>query len=366
MSPERRSAVGWITGIAAVIAAISYIIALPVGILDMIVSPDLGVNLANLNGHLGVYAFLLPFDTPLVVNVVPLIILSLVIFGICFAKAATSNGGFPAGISLLLRGSRPRTLPNWLAVMPLVASSLFVISILLFLIQNSVGVSTGNIACPPSVPLSQCNAFLFAGIIDAPVAEEFGFRISVLGLVVAILVAIRLRRSGTDGSTLTTSQEIRLFFASFLSPGYAKERAGIPSVRTHGLKGISKVEWIFLIITATIFGAYHIFGGGGWGPGKFAQAALTGFVLGFVYLAYGAFADILLHWFFNFYFEVYTNMFQTSFDSIRLTIGGLNSLGCVALGAWAMLLAIGWLVRRKRVAALPPAVPATVPYAPLP
>jgi membrane protease YdiL (CAAX protease family) len=364
MGYERRSLAGWITAVAVVIAVASYILALPIGILDMITSPDLGVNLANLNGNLGVYAFLLAFETPLIVNVIPLVVLSLGIFGICFAKAATSNGGFRAGIRLLVKGSRPRSLPNWLAVMPIVASSLFIIVLLLTLIQTSVGVSTGSISCSPSIPAAECNADLFAGIITAPVAEEFGFRISVLGLVVGILVAVRLRRNRAQGSTMTTRQAVGLFFASFLSPGYAKERAGIPSVKTSGLKGISKIEWIFLFITAAVFGAYHIFGGGGWGPGKFASAALSGFVLGLVYLAYGAFADILLHWFFNFYFEVY--IISTPFNGILGPIGLLNALGCIALGAWGILLAISWLVNRKHVPIVPSPVPSTVTFGPAP
>jgi hypothetical protein len=362
MGYERRSLAGWVTAVAVVIAVASYILALPIGILAMITSPDLGTHLVGLNGTLAIEAFLLIFPTPFQVNVLPIVIISLLIFGICFVKAGTANGGFRSGLRILLKGSRPRTLPNWLAAMPLVASSLFVIVLLLTLIQSSAGVSTGNLSCPSGTP--NCQADLFASIITAPVAEEFGFRISAMGLVVAILVVMRLGKNRAQGAEMTTRQAIGLFFASFISPGYAKERAGLPSVKTAGIKGISIPEWIFLFITATIFGAYHIFGGGGWGPGKFATAALSGFSLGLVYLAYGAFADILLHWFFNFYFEVY--IISTPFDGILGPVGLLNALGCVALGAWGILLAISWFVKKEQVPVVPPPVQTTLTLGPAP
>jgi Type II CAAX prenyl endopeptidase Rce1-like len=362
MGYERRSLGGWITAVAVVIAVASYILALPVGILAMIISPDLGTHLVSLNGSLAIEAFLLIFPTPFEVNVLPIVVISLLIFGICFVKAGSANGGFRSGLRILLTGSRPRTLPNWLAAMPLVASSLFVIVLLLTLIQSSAGVSTGNLSCPPGMP--NCQADLFASIITAPVAEEFGFRISTLGLVVAILVAMRLGRNRAQGSQMTTRQEVGLFFTSFISPGYAKERAGLPSVKTAGIKGISIPEWIFLFITAIIFGAYHIFGGGGWGPGKFLTAALSGFALGLVYLAYGAFADILLHWFFNFYFEVY--IVSTPFGGILGLIGNLNALGCVALGLWGIIIGVRWLVKWRQIPVVSPPISPTVAYAPVP
>lgn len=357
MGCERRTAVGWITAIAVSVSVASYLLSLPIGILDMIVSPDLGANLASLSGTLAIEAFLLIFETPLQINALAIIIGSIAIFCICFAKAATANSGFQSGIRTLLTGSRPRTLPNWLAVMPLLASSLFVIVELLYLIQLSVGIPTGNLACPAGT--MNCQAILFTGIVTAPVAEEFGFRISVLGLAVAILVWRGIRRQRDRGSEVTTRQAFRTILASFVSPGYAKERSGLPSVRTSGLKGISIPEWIFLFITSAIFGAYHVLGGGGWGPGKFVTAALSGIALGLVYLAYGAFADILLHWFFNFYFEVFAIM--TPFSGVFTPLGNLNALGCLALGVWGIILTIKWLTQKRPGSAMPAAIPTTLP-----
>lgn len=345
MNSGQKTAAGWITAVAVIIAVASYIFSMFVGVLDMVGSPDLGTNLTSFTGNLIVEIFLLAFETPVQTSVLAIVAVSMVIFVLSFAKAATANGGFRSGIRILLKGSRPRSLPNWLVMMPLAGSSLFVIVLALTLIQSGAGVSTGNLACPAGTPVSTCNLELFTSVITAPVAEEFGFRITPIGLAVAILVAIALGRHVARGSHVSTSTALRLFFSAFISPGYAKEKAGLLSVRTGGFKGISPTEWVMLFFTATVFGAYHILGGGGWGPGKFATAALSGFALGFVYLAYGAFADILLHWFFNFYFEVFA--VNTPFNGIIMPIGDLFAYGALALGVWGIALGIYWVSKWK-------------------
>ena len=156
MSYDLRSAVGWITGIAVIISVGSYILALPIGILVIITGQDLGPSLASLTGNLVIEAFLIAVRTPILINALVLVITCIAIYVICFVKAATSNGGFPAGVRLLLSGARPNTLPNWLAVLPLAGSSLFLIVILLTLVQGSAGVSTGNLGCPPGTPNCWC------------------------------------------------------------------------------------------------------------------------------------------------------------------------------------------------------------------
>jgi len=343
MSYDVRAALGWITAIAVMISIGSYLLSLGVGI-AIISSTQVGAQLAALNGHLIVFVFLLPFRTPLETNALWLVILSMIIFVVCFIKAASTNGGFISGLKSLLPGSRPKSLPNWLAIMPILGSGLFIIVLTLTLIQLGAGVSTGNLSCPPGTSPEVCAAELFAGIVSAPVTEEIGFRISPIGLAVAILVAVRLGK-GTAQMSGNTARKIMIFFSAFLSPGYAKEQSSLPSIATSGLKGISKPEWVFLFLTAGVFGAYHIFGGGGWGPGKFLTAALSGFALGIVYLAYGAFADILLHWFFNFYLYVFS--VYTGFNGIFVIFGDLAVLGTLALGVWGIIVGVKWLLERK-------------------
>jgi hypothetical protein len=266
-----------------------------------------------------------------------IVAICLVVFTVCFLEAFSANGGFLSGLRSVASGTTPRVLPNWLTVMPLLASALLLIDLLLTVLQDLFGVSTGMLSTTnPNV--------LIPSLALAPVAEEIGFRISVLGLVAGVLVAVKFGKNIAGGNPVKTTKELGIFFSAFLSPGYAKEKVGLPSIRTSGFKGISISEWIFLFLTSIIFGAYHVLGGGGWGPGKFLTAALSGFALGFVYLAYGAYADILLHWFFDLNFYVFGE--YTAFNGVFVNFGNLATLGALALGVWGIIIGIYWLANR--------------------
>ena len=324
-----RSALGWIT-IAAVVSAVSsYVFSLALGILLVTIGP-IAVQLQTKAFPVLLWAYALPIITPRA-NSGLIIAGALAIYAVCFFKAARSNGGFVPSLRTMSNGSRPKALPNWLAIMPILASGLLIIVLLLGLLQDLFGVSTGSL--PTGDPLG-----LLSSLAVAPIAEEIGFRITVLGLVTGILVAIRIGRNVAQGSTSSILSQVGTFFSAFLSPGHAKERVGLLSIRTGGLKGIGISEWIFLGITSAVFGLYHILGSGGWGPGKFLTAAISGFSLGVVFLAYGAFANILLHWFFDFYFldlPGLAGIFQVS--------GIVFTLGALALGVWSIVTAVSWL-----------------------
>ena len=337
MSYDLKAAVGWITAIAVIISLFSYAVSLFVSV-AVVTTTQLGTQLLTMSGQLYIEAFLLIFLAPVAANVLILVVISLIVFVLSFIKAATSNGGLRSGLRILTSGRTPQTLPNWLVIMPLLASSLLVIVLLLSLLQDLFSVSTGSLGTTdPTV--------LFPSLALAPIAEEIGFRISVLGLVTGVLVAVKFGHSIARGARVTNLSELGIFFSAFISPGYAKERAGLPSIRTSGLKGISISEWIFLFLTAIVFGAYHVLGGAGWGPGKFLTAALTGFALGLVYLAYGAYADILLHWFFDLNFYAFT--VYPAFNGVLAIFGDLATLGAIALGVWGIIIGIYWYANRK-------------------
>jgi CAAX prenyl protease-like protein len=345
MSYDLRAALGWITAIAVILSVISYALSLFVSV-AVVTTTQLGSQMSTMSGQLYIEAFLLIFLTPIQANVLALVVISLIIFFVCFIKAATANGGFRSGLRILTTGRTPQALPNWLAVMPLVASALLIISLLLSLVQDIFGVATGSLGTTdPTV--------LFPSLALAPIAEEIGFRISVLGLVAAILVAVKFGNNVAHGAKIMSSRQLATFFSAFISPGYAKERVGLPSIRTSGLKGISISEWIFLFLTSIVFGAYHVFGGAGWGPGKFLTAALTGFALGIVYLAYGAYADILLHWFFDLNFYTFDPSVYPAFNGAFSTFGDLYTLGAIALGVWAIIVGVYWYSKRNSPSVAP-------------
>ena len=333
MGYDLRAALGWITVVAVVVAVCTYVIAIVIGF-GTIITTELGFQLFNLNGHLPVEAFLLIIPTPLPVNLLVLVFACLIVFSICFIVAATQKAGFLSGLRLLSRGSRPSTTPNWLVVMPLVGSTLLIVVLLLTAIQSSAGVPTGSLT-------TENPALLFADLTYSPIAEEIGFRVTALGLTLGIITLIRifLRPTGTSG--VRVPNPLLLILLTMISPDYAKARVGLPTIAKQGLRGIHWAEWLAVTGISTIFGLDHYTSGSGWGPGKVLTASLSGFVLALAYVAYGPYADILLHWFFNFYLYVYG-----TFAPLVLSV--LVFLGVLAVGVWGFIVGIAWLLDKPR------------------
>jgi len=331
MGYDLRSALGWITVVAVVIAVFTYGIAIVIGFATIIVT-QLGSQLLSLNGHLPVEAFLLFIPTPLPVNLLVLVFVCLVVFCICFIIAANQKGGFLLGLRQLSRGSRPTTIPNWLVVMPLVASSLLVVVLLLTAIQSTAGLPTGSLN-------NESPALLFADLTYSPIAEEIGFRVTALGLALGLITVVRffLKPKGATGPKRINP--VLLIPLTMIYPDYAKGRAGLPTIASNGCKGIHWAEWLAVIGVSTIFGLDHYTSGSGWGPGKVLTAGLSGFVLALTYMAYGPYADILLHWFFNFYVFVYGTYLPLIFEALVF-------LGVLALGVWGFIVGILWIVEK--------------------
>jgi hypothetical protein len=169
-------------------------------------------------------------------------------------------------------------------------------------------------------------------------------------------------RSLEPGSGHKTSS---LFVAGFLSPDSAKAKVGLPTITTNGWHGIHWSEWILLFLTSSFFGIAHVISGGtDWGIGKAVTAAISGLALGLIFLSYGAYAAILLHWFFDFYFETFS-VGADVFGGAIASLPVLVSLATLIVGAVSFFVALAWLVRRLSRAEIPtaykPPEPATSP-----
>src|SRR5712692_3469071 len=244
MGYDLRSALGLITVVAVVIAVFTYGIAIVIGFATVI-GTQLGSQLFSLNGHLPIEAFLLFIPTPLPVNLLILVFVCLIIFCICFIIAADEKGGFFRGLRQLSRGSRPSTIPNWLVVMPLVASSLLIVVLLLTAIQSTAGLPTGSLS-------TDSPALLFADLTYSPIAEEIGFRVTALGLVLGIIAVIRTFLKPKGASAPMAINPIRLILLTMIYPDYAKGKAGLPNIVRNGWRGIHWADWLALISVSTI------------------------------------------------------------------------------------------------------------------
>ena len=140
---------------------------------------------------------------------------------------------------------------------------------------------------------------------------------------------------------------------SLLSPERAKRKTGLTDFTTNGWRGIHWLEWIFIVVSSVLFGLAHVESGGGtnWGAGKVVTAAVYGFVIAIAYVAYGAYAAILLHWFFDFYFEV-AIVGSPILGGVFSLMPYLFSLTALIVGSLSVLVAIAWIVKQviRRIA----------------
>ena len=152
-------------------------------------------------------------------------------------------------------------------------SILILVSALINFIQEGVGL---DIVSPPA----DNDLIQFFYVSLAPLVEEFGFRLVLIGVPLFALYSAK--------------SSVRYFVRCLWRPG------------TLDLADPKKA--LFLIFSVGIlFGFAHIAFGDSWSGGKFAQAAAGGIILGWVYLRYGFVASLLIHWATNYFVFSYAN-----------------------------------------------------------
>ncbi|HZW58522.1 MAG TPA: CPBP family glutamic-type intramembrane protease [Nitrososphaerales archaeon] len=169
---------------------------------------------------------------------------------------------------------------SMLAVMAIFPIVIWV-SVIMALLQQSVGVSTGNL--PPTDPL-----LLYVELSIAPIREELGFRVIPIGLATLVI--------------LLTKGRVRDGLLSLWHPSrYLKKNDSPKEYRRH-----LWTVYVMIAISSFLFGLAHYVLGAGWGPGKIAEAATAGIALAALYYKYGLPAAILLHWAVDYGLSTYT------------------------------------------------------------
>ena len=188
--------------------------------------------------------------------------------------------------------------------------------------------------------------------------EEIGFRISPIGLFLIIhMFEARVRNE----MMLSGRERLKLFFTALVYPDRAKKTVGLKTVSDFGISGgISRGEWIMIFLTAFAWGLAH-FLVGGWTVGKITSVFVDGLVFGLTYVVYGAYAPILLHWFFNYYLSVLGPDLSLNYYPYLLPISSLAVLLMLAIGivGWIAFAIIGIkkLVKLKAKPSMPPPSP---------
>ena len=156
-------------------------------------------------------------------------------------------------------------------------SILVLISAIITIIQESFGIVTE----PPD---TVNDLVLFLQISLAPITEEIGFRLILIGIPLFLIYSHK--------------SSIKFFIKSLWNP-YSN------------LHVYEKRKAIALIIGVGIFfGIAHVMSGEPWTDGKIIQASLGGIILGWVYFRYGLAAAIILHWATNYF--IYSYLFLIS------------------------------------------------------
>jgi len=185
------------------------------------------------------------------------------------------------GVSIILQNTLIATIITF--------SALLLAIVLIEQLQQSVGISTGQLEGVPSV--------IFFNITLSPIVEEIGFRVTTIGFFAALTLASR----GAGISSLKAFWHPGYHLRQFIGGNDKKPSLG-------SLYGIAILSGIF-------FGLAHLlYGSGQWELGKVTTAGLAGIVLGIFYIHYGFTGAVLLHWSFNYFVGSFTYLEQSVGD----------------------------------------------------
>ena len=168
--------------------------------------------------------------------------------------------------------------------------------------QESFGIST--------LPPDYVNDLtLFLAITIAPITEEIGFRVMLIGIPLFLIFAHK--------------SSIKFFFATLWHP-----YNNLHIMQNRRVIGI-------IIAVGLFFGLAHIISGEPWSEGKFAQAAISGIIIGWVYYRYGLISAVLIHWATNYF--IYSYIFFIS-DLNQISIH--NALSHSMIGTLEIILVV--------------------------
>ena len=152
-------------------------------------------------------------------------------------------------------------------------SILILVSFLINFVQENFGV----VIRPP---LMENDLIQFFYVTFAPLLEEFGFRLILIGIPLFVLYS---HKSST-----------KYFFRCLWSPS---------NLNTYDLKKAISL----IVFVGVAFGFAHIAFEDSWSEGKFAQATSSGIILGWAYLKYGFVTSLMIHWATNYFVFSYAN-----------------------------------------------------------
>jgi len=145
---------------------------------------------------------------------------------------------------------------KWFSIIVIVSGGIIAV-------QEFVGISVEQPEAPNQL-------IQFFDISLAPITEELGFRVVLIGLPLFML------------------------YSHKLSFKFVVKSLWWPWKNLHNVN--MKKALSVIVIAGILFGAAHIFSDEAWSAGKLAQAIASGIIIGWVYFRYGFVPAVLIHW----------------------------------------------------------------------
>jgi hypothetical protein len=225
--------------------------------------------------------FLFPFEITLGDVFVVLWSIYVAIFAISILGPKTD---FLKSLSSILTQGKLETPSNYMIAITKWFSILILASVIIDQIQQQFGITNNP-------PLNDNNLIQFLYVSQSPIIEEVLFRIILIGLPLFVFYSHK--------------SSFSYFFKSLWTPNSLQ----ISNIRN---------PLILISLVGVFFGFAHLMGGEAWSEGKFAQATVSGIILGWLYFRFGLICAILVHWATNYFVYSYANFIsQTNNISIE-------------------------------------------------
>lgn len=176
-------------------------------------------------------------------------------------------------------------------MLALTSSVLIEATIFIQNLQESHGIETGEL------PIRDPAFTIIDTGLRAPIAEELGFRVTIIGTAAVLLL-------------LSRGAKVNIFKVLWHPKKHLSRL---------GSKGDLMILYLVALLGGLFFGIAHY--EGGWEIGKVTTASLAGVVFGLAYISYGLPMTVLLHWSFNY--------FPFSFYFLEESIGMVGIYGFV-------------------------------------
>ena len=222
--------------------------------------------------------------------------------------------GFLKSMSLMISSGKHDDRSNYMIGVTKWLSVLVLASALINFVQERF-----EIDIVPPVAENDLIQFFYVSL--APVMEEFGFRLLLLGIPLFVFYSSRF--------------SLKYFLRCLWAPNILGIHNG-------------KKAFFLIAFVGVLFGFAHIAFGESWSEGKFAQASVSGIILGWVYLRYGFVVSLLIHWATNYFIFAYAYFLsQLNLISVEDAFSHslMSSIEVLLLASGALSLGVMFLAR---------------------